>query len=444
VALSSPDRDVPMTSRAHSGELVAREVRGTIWVRTVPGVSTPAVEARRAENDLPEPPVPSQGSGDPRGRWASRALTVIVLAALAVAAVRLRGTLGDALHSLASLPGWAILTIVGIYAGVVATRALLQRLSLPGLSLGHGAVLDQVNLAVSNALPGGAVVGAAARYRMGRSFGQAPAAVTVSLFAVGQAMSMGRWLLVVLALAACLLSGVGSALDVAVLAAAVAALAASAAVCWVVIADSRFSRAAITVGQRLVDRVGRRVPRLAGRQVEPFVGRMRAQGAWLLRDRAGRLLLAAAAVTLGGAAIVATVVLALDGPGGPGPLEIVRIYLLVRVAAAFSPTPGNVGVVEGALVAGLVAAGVDPPTAVAAVMVYRGLTYVLPIGTGSVLYLGWRRWDRKVEASGQAPEVVGVVPGVDPTGVGPIDDGHGRSWPPTLPPLVVAAAASSV
>jgi len=310
---------------------------------------------------------------------------------------------------------------------------VLQRLSLPGLTLGRGVVLDQVNLAVSNAIPGGAVVGAAARYRIGRSFGQSPAAVTVSLFAVGQAMSMGRWLLVVAVLLGTVLAGTAGLLDAAVLVAAVAALAASAVVCWVVVAESRFSRAAVTVGQRAVDRVGRRVPRLRGRRVEPFVERLRAQGSWLIRDRGWRILVAGAAVTLGGAAIVATVVLALDGPGGPGPLEIVRIYLLVRVAAAFSPTPGNVGVVEGALVAGLVAAGVDPPTAVAAVMVYRGLTYVLPIGTGSVLYLGWRRWDR---TRAPQPEVASPV---DAEPAAPVGRGPSPAWSPALAPLAILA-----
>jgi uncharacterized membrane protein YbhN (UPF0104 family) len=362
---------------------------------------------------------------------------------MAVASVRMRGTLAEAADSLVHLPVWAIAAVLGIYAGVVAVRGLLQRLTLPGLGLGRGVVLDQVNLAVSNSMPGGAVVGAAARYRIGRSYGQAPEAVTVSLFSVGQAMSMGRWLLVAMVLTTTVVAGTAGALDLAVLVTAFAALAAGAAVCWVVISDSRFSRAAVTVGQRIADRVGRRVPRIAGRLVGPFVDRLRAQGAWLLRERGARILLAGAAVTFGGAAIVATVVLALDGPGGPGLFEIVRVYLLVRVAAAFSPTPGNVGVVEGALVAGLVAAGVDPATAVAAVMVYRGLTYVLPIGTGSVLYLGWRRWDRSrpVDAFGSPRAVDWREPAPSEVAVaGPGRDTPVPSWTPSIAPRPALAA----
>jgi uncharacterized membrane protein YbhN (UPF0104 family) len=439
VAASSLDRDVPMTTRAHLGELRDREACRRAGVRTVQVVSTPALGARRAELDLPGP---SERSSDPRGRWAGRAFTGIVLVALAVAAVRMRGTLAEAVDSLLHLPGWAIASVLGIYAGVVLVRGLLQRLTLPGLPLRRGVVLDQVNLAVSNSMPGGAVVGAAARYRIGRSYGQSPAAVAMSLFSVGQAMSMGRWLLVAVVLATTVVAGTAGALDVAVLVAALAALVASGAVCWVVISDSRFSRAAITVGQRIADRAGRRVPRLASREVGPFVDRLRAQGAWLLRERGVGILLAGAAVTLGGAAIVATVVLALDGPAGPGAFEIVRVYLLVRVAAAFSPTPGNVGVVEGALVAGLVAAGADPASAVAAVMVYRGLTYVLPIGTGSVLYLSWRRWDRTRPIEGAAGAELDVAGAALPAVV-PVLDLPAPAWSPSLVPLATLAVEPS-
>ncbi len=47
--------------------------------------------------------------------------------------------------------------------------------------------------------------------------------------------------------------------------------------------------------------------------------------------------------------------------------------------------------VELGLVAALTAAGGDEPEVVAAVLIYRALTYLLPIPLGMVTYLFWRR-----------------------------------------------------
>jgi uncharacterized membrane protein YbhN (UPF0104 family) len=54
-------------------------------------------------------------------------------------------------------------------------------------------------------------------------------------------------------------------------------------------------------------------------------------------------------------------------------------------------TPGGLGFVEGVLVTGLVGAGGDPEEVAAAVVVYRALTWALPILVGVGCYLWWRR-----------------------------------------------------
>ena len=73
-----------------------------------------------------------------------------------------------------------------------------------------------------------------------------------------------------------------------------------------------------------------------------------------------------------------------------GLVEFARIYFVVTLLSSFVPVPGGVGVVEAGLTGALVAAGVDAPTALAGVLVYRLLTYVVPIVLGAVLYVGWR------------------------------------------------------
>ena len=68
-------------------------------------------------------------------------------------------------------------------------------------------------------------------------------------------------------------------------------------------------------------------------------------------------------------------------------------FAFVRLVSVLPLTPGGVGVVEagltGPLIVGL------PPAAVArvaaAVLLYRAVTYLLPIPLGALAYLWWRR-----------------------------------------------------
>ncbi|HBW18669.1 MAG: lysylphosphatidylglycerol synthase domain-containing protein [Streptosporangiaceae bacterium] len=56
------------------------------------------------------------------------------------------------------------------------------------------------------------------------------------------------------------------------------------------------------------------------------------------------------------------------------------------VIAAASPTPGGLGAIEAALVAGLTGVGLAAGPAVSAVLVYRLATYWLPVVPG------WACW----------------------------------------------------
>lgn len=63
-------------------------------------------------------------------------------------------------------------------------------------------------------------------------------------------------------------------------------------------------------------------------------------------------------------------------------LPVVAVYLAAAVVAAIAPTPGALGAIEAALIAGLTAIGIDAPVAVGGVLVYRLLTFWLPILPG--------------------------------------------------------------
>jgi undecaprenyl-diphosphatase len=72
---------------------------------------------------------------------------------------------------------------------------------------------------------------------------------------------------------------------------------------------------------------------------------------------------------------------------GPGLVVIGAVYLGAAALAAVAPTPGGLGAIEAALVAGLTGVGMQPGPAVSAVLLYRLATYWLPVLPG---WLSWR------------------------------------------------------
>jgi putative heme transporter len=87
-------------------------------------------------------------------------------------------------------------------------------------------------------------------------------------------------------------------------------------------------------------------------------------------------------------------------------IEGLAAFAFVRLVSALPITPGGLGVVELGLTAALVAAGGDEAGVVAAVLVFRALTYLLPIPIGLFLYLEWRKGSEnrraRVEAAASA------------------------------------------
>ena len=68
--------------------------------------------------------------------------------------------------------------------------------------------------------------------------------------------------------------------------------------------------------------------------------------------------------------------------GGVGIAEIGAVYMAASAIAAASPTPGGLGAIEAALIAGLTGVGLGSGAAVSAVLTYRLATYWLPVAPG--------------------------------------------------------------
>jgi glycosyltransferase 2 family protein len=87
------------------------------------------------------------------------------------------------------------------------------------------------------------------------------------------------------------------------------------------------------------------------------------------------------------AASVAGLVVSLHAVGvSPSPASVATVYLASSAAAALIPTPGGIGAVEAALVAGLVGLGIGAGPALSGVLVFRVVTYLIGLVPGGIAY----------------------------------------------------------
>jgi putative heme transporter len=178
-------------------------------------------------------------------------------------------------------------------------------------------------------------------------------------------------------------------------------------------------------------RVASRVRRLAGRDPihgwgELAVG-FRAQTIELVRDR-WLPLLAAEIVSQLSVFLVLLVSARFLGISNDQATwaQVLAVFAFVRLATAMPVIPGNVGLAELGYIGGLVLAGAPKTEAVAAVLVFRFLTYFVQIPVGGLTYVVWRRnrgWRRG------GPQAVGDDP---PQEAAEVRDGEGGQGQPGL------------
>ena len=74
-------------------------------------------------------------------------------------------------------------------------------------------------------------------------------------------------------------------------------------------------------------------------------------------------------------------------------VQVALVYLVGNAAGAAVPTPGGLGTIEGTLIFGLTASGINPGVAASAAILFRVVTFWLPIPIGWVALHLLRRKD---------------------------------------------------
>jgi putative heme transporter len=288
---------------------------------------------------------------------------------------------------------WQELTTLGLLAvWNLCTYAFVWMAVTPGLGFGRAMVMTQATTAVANTVPGGSAIGIGMTYSMLGSWGYSRSRSTTAVLVSGVWNSFIKLGMPVLALALVALQGGATARRVIAALLGIAGLVAAIVVFALMLRSEeqarRFGLLAGRVASRLLRLVRR--PPVSGWELATVKFRARTIG---LVERRWVAITVTSLVSHLSLYVVLLVALRDVGVSDAevGWAEVLAVFAFARLATAIPLTPGGIGFVEGVLVTGLVGAGGDPAQVAAAVVVYRALTWALPILVGIGCYLWWRR-----------------------------------------------------
>jgi putative heme transporter len=264
--------------------------------------------------------------------------------------------------------------------------------ALPGSNIWQSMKINQTSTAVANTMPGGGAIGIGVTYGMYTTYGFTKSDIALSILVSGIWNNFVKLGMPVLALALLAIQGDAGTASVTASLAGVAALVA--AICLFALA-LKSDRIARTIGDKLgaalsfLRKLIRKPPVTGmGNAVASFrhdaVDLIRARWVWMT-----------AATLLSHLSLYLVLLLSLRHVGVSETevtwTEALAAFAFVRLISAIPITPGGLGVVELGLTAALISAGGDEAEVAAAVLLYRALTYLLPIPIGVFLYLKWRK-----------------------------------------------------
>lgn len=263
----------------------------------------------------------------------------------------------------------------------------------PGLRLREAAVSNLASTAVSNTLPGGAALGIGATVTMQHSWGIPISDVARAGVVSGIWNNFVKLGMPVFALALLAVTGDSGAAEMTVAAVGLAVLAVSIVVFALLLRSDRLARVVGNACSMVATVAIRPFGRGPMRGWDVAASRFRTDTIGLLR---GRFLAITAATLFSHVSLYVVLLVALRHVGISQSevswVEVLAAFAFVRLLSAVPITPGGVGVVELGLTAAI-GAGLDDASknqVAAAVLLFRALTWFVPIPLGVLAWMFWR------------------------------------------------------
>ena len=335
-----------------------------------------------------------------RTRAIPASVSLAVIAAIFLFAIPRIADYSSVWATMSNLTRIELATLLAATLANLVTYWPVMMASMPGLTLPQAAVNNLSSTSIANTIPGGGAIAVGVSYAMYRSWGFSNAAITLTTLVTGIWNAFIKLALPVLALA--ILTIEGNATGALVLAAAVgiAVMATGLILLVLTLWKKSFARSIGSGLGRAVSAIRKVFGKLPV-SWEAAALLFRTQAIRLLRSRWLPLSVATIASHL---ALYLVLLLALRHVGVSGKeigwAQVLGVFAFGRLVSAFPITPGGLGIVELSYIGGLVLAGrghADVPPELfraqvaAAVLVFRTMTFGLPIPIGGISYLVWRR-----------------------------------------------------
>lgn len=286
------------------------------------------------------------------------------------------------------------LTLAGAATWNLVTYWILMMTALPGLSFAQAMVATETSTAIANTMPGGPAFGMGITYRMFSSWGFSRRSVALAVTVSGLADLFAKLAMPAAAVLFLVLTGDTTAGLVPAAAIGAALLIGLIAVFWMTLHSEAGAKRAGASLQRLAAPVLRRRGKEDAGWGESFAA-FRKEVTALLSDRRWWLI---GASLMSHISLFLVLLLALRHVGVGEHMvewdEALGAFAFVRFLSAVPLTPGGLGVVELGLSAALAYAGGPRAEVVAAVLVFRALTFLIQIPFGAVTYSYWQQSSR--------------------------------------------------
>jgi putative heme transporter len=353
---------------------------------------------------------PSQAAGghSMRRRLISGAVSLVLVVGIFVYAIPKIADYGEVWTTISGLTPLEIGTLVAAMVFNLFTYWFANMAALPGLKLGQSAVLTQTTTSVANTIPAGGAVALGLTYQILRSWGFTGSAIALYIGVTGIWNIFTKLALPVISIALLAFTGGGGGAYMAAALIGVLVLGGAVVLLGLVFWRESFAR-------RVGDRLGRIVSwfrRLVHK--DPITdgadraSSFRADTVELVHRRWVAITLT---TVLSHLALYFVLLLCLRHVGVSeqevSAVQIFAVFAFGRLLTALPITPGGLGVIELGYIGGLVAAGGDKPPVVAAVLLFRVLTYGVQIPLGGLTYMIWRAksgWRREEPPEGAIGE----------------------------------------
>jgi putative heme transporter len=339
-------------------------------------------------------------------RWALSLAVVIVVFVIALPRI---ADPSEVWETLTAMTWLELLTLMLAAAWNLVTYWVLMVVTLPGLSLTKAMIVTEASTAAASVLPAGQAVGLAIAYRMYASWGFRRRAIALALVISGVGDLFAKLAMPVLALLfLTYYGGAGGALKIAALI-GMAVLVGGVTLFIVALSSEPSARRVGDWLAKVASFVLRTMRRNEATGWGQAMARFRLETFQLLRRR-WPLVLCASLLSHFSLYVVLLVTLRHIGVSEAEVswAEVFGAFAFVRLLSALPITPGGIGIIELGLSASLVLAGGEEAKVVAAVLLFRALTFLVQIPFGALTYLYWQH-SRDRQATPE--EKVEQVPG---------------------------------